>query len=125
MFGDRAGGPVAPIPLPAVLTGTETRAVQIRPEVVLACHPADLNIVLQRLDLAPAERFDLVIATNMFVYYDALEQSLALENVRAMLKPNGFLLSNDKLASETAGSTMVWYTDQPKAGDSVNWYRKQ
>jgi hypothetical protein len=48
-----------------------------------------------------------------------------------MLKPGGFLLSNDKLndrpgsVMKTAGATMVWYTDQPKAGDSVNWYRKQ
>ena len=91
----------------------------------------DLNIVLQRLELAAADRFDIVIATNMFVYYDALEQDLALGNVAAMLKPGGFLLSNDKLSERagsvmrSAGSTMVWYTDQPKAGDSVNWYRKQ
>jgi len=130
-FGDRAGESVAPIPPPAILNGTETRAVRIRPEVVLACQPVDLDIVLQRLDLAPAARFDLVIATNMFVYYNALEQNLALENVAAMLKPGGFLLSNDKLVDrpggvmKSAGSTMVWYTDQPKAGDSVNWYRKQ
>src|SRR6185295_6415468 len=74
MFGDHAGQPVVPLALPAALNGTETRAVRIRPEAVLACQPVDLNIVLQRLDLAPADRFDLVIATNMFVYYDAFEQ---------------------------------------------------
>ena len=130
-FGDRAGESAAPIPVPAVLNGTETRAVRIRPEVLLACQPVDLNIVLQRLELAAADRFDIVIATNMFVYYDALEQDLALGNVAAMLKPGGFLLSNDKLSERagsvmrSAGSTMVWYTDQPRAGDSVNWYRKQ
>ena len=95
------------------------------PRTEWACQPVDLNIVLQRLELAAADRFDLVIATNMFVYYDALEQRLALENVEAMLKPGGFLLSNDKLVKQAIGSTMVWYTDQPKAGDSVNWYRKQ
>jgi SAM-dependent methyltransferase len=129
-FGDRAGEAVAPIPLPAVLSGTETRAVRIRPDAVLACQPVDLNIVLQRLDLAPAERFDLVIATNVFVYYQAFEQALALENVAAMLKPGGFLLSNEKpterrgASVRPAGSTTVWYSDEPKAGDSVVWYKK-
>jgi len=71
------------------------------------------------------------VATNVLFYYDVFEQALAAANVAAMLKPGGFLLSNDKLVDrpggvmKSAGSTMVWYTDQPKAGDSVNWYRKQ
>jgi chemotaxis methyl-accepting protein methylase len=47
--------------------------------------------VTDRLD---AEPFDLVIATNVFIYYDVLDQALALSNVEAMLKPGGFLLAN-------------------------------
>ena len=60
--------------------------------------PIDMNIVFQRLPLSPDRRFDLIIGTNIFLYYGAFEQSLARANVAAMLKPGGFLLSNDKLA---------------------------
>ncbi len=67
--------PSAPIPPPAIFPGLETRAVRIRPDVVLACKPIDLNIILERLNLAEADRFDLVVATNIFVYYDAFEQA--------------------------------------------------
>ena len=51
----------------------------------------NVNIVTERLD---AEAFDLVIATNVFIYYDLLEQALAMSNVEAMLKPGAFLLAN-------------------------------
>ncbi len=51
----------------------------------------DVNIVTDRLD---GEAFDLVIATNVFIYYDVLEQALAMSNVEAMLKPGAFLLAN-------------------------------
>src|SRR5262249_29557248 len=47
--------------------------------------------------------FDLIVATNIFVYYDALEQ--ALENASAMLKTGGLLLTNDRL-SEVNGSSI-------------------
>ena len=130
-FGDRAGIAVPPIHPPAPLAGVETRAVRIRPEVVLACEPADVNIVLERLNLDSGERFDIVVATNVFVYYEKFEQALALENVVAMLKPGGFLLSNDQLPEfpgaplALAGSTTVWYSELPRAGDSVRWYRKR
>ena len=36
----------------------------------------------------------LAIATNVFLYYDVLEQALAMSNVEAMLKPGAFLLAN-------------------------------
>src|SRR5438552_3007486 len=50
--------------------------------------PRDLNIVLQRPEpLAPNERFDLIVATNILIYYDVFEQSLALSNVARMLRP--------------------------------------
>ena len=51
----------------------------------------NVNIVTERLD---GEPFDLVIATNVFIYYDVLEQALAMSNVEAMLKPGAFLLAN-------------------------------
>jgi hypothetical protein len=106
--------------------------VQIRPDVVLACAPVDLNIVLERLNLPAAERFDLIVGTNIFLYYDAFEQSLALENAGAMLKSGGLLLTNDRLpevpggSMRQAGITDVRYDDKDaSAHDAVGWYRKQ
>jgi hypothetical protein len=126
------GTSIAPIAPPRIFEGLETRAVVIRPDVVLACEPIDLNIVLERLNLAAADRFDLIVGTNIFVYYDAFEQSLALENAGAMLKPGGLLLTNDRLPAvpggsmRLAGMTIVPY-DTPglSARQAVGWYQRQ
>jgi hypothetical protein len=74
----------------------ETRAVRIRPDIVRRLTPLDMNIVFQRLELATDQGFDLIIGTNIFIYYDAFEQSLARANLATMLRPGGYLLSNDK-----------------------------
>jgi SAM-dependent methyltransferase len=127
-FGDRSGKAATPIRPPAELKSLATRAVEIRPAIVLATEPVDLNIVLERVDLPPAERFDLIVATNVFVYYSPLEQALALQNVSTLLKPGGILLSNDKLpgipeiSMRSIGSTDVYYTD--RLGTTVFWYQR-
>ena len=123
-FGDRIGTSVAPIQPPQIFAGLETRAIQVRPEVVQACSPVDLNIVLQRLTLAPAERYDLIIGTNIFIYYGPFEQSLALENAGAMLKPGGLLLTNDRLP-EVPGGSMQQGGSFNTGTDTVGWYRKR
>jgi hypothetical protein len=129
--GDQVGAPIEPITPPRIFQGLEARAVQIRPDVVLACEPIDLNIVLERLNLAPASQFDLMVGTNIFVYYDAFEQALALENAGAMLKPGGLLLTNDRLPVVPGGSmrldgvTVVPYGTSVSARQAVGWYRKR
>jgi hypothetical protein len=131
-LGAHAGDTVAPIHPPNIFSGLETRAIRIRPEVVLTCEPLDLDIILEQLTLAATDRFDLIVATNIFVYYDLFEQALALENAAAMLKPGGLLLTNDRLP-EIAGGSMrlagitVVPVDFPGVNgrDAVGWYRKQ
>lgn len=99
--------------------------------MVLACQPVDLNIVLERLNLPAAGQFDLMVATNIFVYYDAFQQSLALENAGAMLKPGGLLLTNDRLpvvpggSMRLAGVTVVPYgSGNASDRQAVGWYQK-
>jgi len=94
-LGDQIGESVPPIAVPAAAAETKTRAIRIRPEIVRRITPVDMNIVFQRL--ADDQAFDLIIGTNIFIYYGEFEQSLARANVSAMLKPGGFLLTNDKL----------------------------
>ena len=61
-LGDRVGAEVAPIRPPKIFQSInggqdfKTRAVRIRPDVVLTCQPVDLNIVLEHLNLAEADR---------------------------------------------------------------------
>ena len=91
-----------------------------------------MNIVVERLNLPTSERFDLIVGTNIFVYYDAMEQTLALENAGAMLKPGGLLLTNDQLPESPtgvmrqAGITVIRFDDQDAtAGDAVGWYQRR
>ena len=90
-FGDRIGAPTRAPTSKAIAELVELRAVRATPSAVQRMSIRDVNIVTERLEEEP---FDLVIATNVFIYYDVLEQALALSNVEAMLKPGGFLLAN-------------------------------
>jgi chemotaxis methyl-accepting protein methylase len=115
---------------PAGAGRVETRAVRIRPAVVMSITPRDLNIVLQRLEpLAATQRFDLIIATNMLLYYDVFEQSLALTNIARMLRPGGWFLTNNSVAElpanpmSAAGQTDLVYSSRANSSDTVFWYQ--
>jgi len=102
-LGSSIGEPVPPIAVPgAAAAVTQTRAVKIRPEIVRRVRPMDINIIFQHPALPPQEGFDLIIGTNIFVYFGEFEQSLARLNMALMLNPGGFVLSNDKLAGSAA-----------------------
>jgi len=129
-WGSQIGTRAAPIQPPAEIGRIETRAVGINPAVVLRITPRDLNIVAERLHFDDLrDRFDLVIATNVLVYYDLFEQGLALQNVAAMLRPGGLFLSNDALvevagaALHSAGSATMTYSDRKEDADYINWYQ--
>ena len=131
-FGDQIGVAATPAAIPAHLTGVTSRAVRIRPNVVVRLQPpVDMNVVLQRLELPEAERYDLMIATNILVYYDKFEQSLALRNVDTMLRPGGFLLSNNALLElpfigvHSANYSTTVYSARPDDGDHIVWYQRQ
>lgn len=129
-FGDRIGAPVTPVFVPAGSGEVKVRAVRIRPSIVSAITPEDLNIVVQRLEPSPVESFDLIIATNILVYYDVFEQCLALANMERMLRPGGFLLSNNALFElpssrmRSVGYETVVYSDKPNDGDHIVWYQR-
>ncbi len=129
-FGDQIGSVTSPVVVPAAAGQLKIRAVRVRTSLVSRVKPVDTNIVLQRLDLPEGEKFDLMIATNVFVYYDNFDQSLAMINVERMLKPAGLLLSNNALLElpffkvHSAGYSTVIYSDRPNDGDHIVWYRR-
>ena len=112
--------------------GVDVRVARIRQEVVSSLDVCDLNIVLERLSPSgDEERLDLIVATNILVYYSVFEQSLALANLASMLRPGGLLLSNNVLVElpttplHAIGDTRVVYSDHPDDTDDVVWYRRQ
>ena len=66
------------------------------------------------------------MGTNVFIYHNAFERSLALESAGAMLKQGGLLLTNDRLPEVRGGSLrQAGLTDVEYNRDAVGWYQKQ
>jgi hypothetical protein len=129
-FGDRIGEPVRPIAAPLELGDVDVRAVRVPAATVLTITPHDLNIVLQRLEpLADGDRFDLIIATNLLVYYDVFERSLALVNVGKMLRQGGLFLANNSSpvilppSMDSVGDSETAYSSRLNDRDRIDWYR--
>ena len=128
-FGDHIGKSVPPVRVPPEVGGAvEVRAVQLPPSMVLRITPVDLNAVWQREVLPAGQHYDLIIATNVLVYYDQFEQALAESNIQEMLRPGGVFLCNNalpdvaSLAIHPAGETTTIYSDRPDDGDQIVWY---
>jgi len=129
-FGDRIGAPAQTQASKATAGLAELRAVRARPSSVQRLSVLNVNIVTDRVDM---EAFDLVIATNVFIYYDVLDQALALANVEAMLRPGAFLLANFSAPTLTSvpirplDTTTTLYARAPDANenilDFIVWYQ--
>jgi hypothetical protein len=130
-LGSQLGVPAKAIPVPGGAEGVETRAVSVRPAMVGRITPVDLNIVFQRMPQQAERGFDLVIGTNIFLYYGEFEQSLARANVAALLRQGGVLISNDQLAEkvpaglELAMTTKIPMTTEPVITESVFSYKRR
>jgi len=124
-LGSSIGKPVPPIAVPAAAAAvTQTRAVEIRPEIVRRITALDTNIVFQHPALAAHEGFDLIIGTNIFIYFGEFEQSLACLNMGLMLNPGGYILSNDKLPASAAdglGDSLVTMQTVARSPDRTDF----
>ena len=130
-FGDRIGDSATPQAAPPG-TDARIRAVQVRPSIAQSIVPTEINIVLERIEpLADTDRFDLVVATNVLVYYDAFAQSLALANIGSMLRQGGFFLTNyavvppPPMEPTASDVTAVFFDRQQQNGDTLFAYRRK
>jgi hypothetical protein len=125
--GDRVGTASTVDPAP-VLPGVRARAVTVAPEIVRTIRPLEASIVSDRLDLADHERFDLVVATNVLLYYDTFEQTLALDAIAALLRPGGVLLANDavlevpEIPMRSQGYVSVAFSKRQGDGERMIFY---
>lgn len=130
-FGEVIGTPAKPLPVPAQLADVEVKAVSISADRAARIVPMDVNIVAQSVECAPGEGFDLVIATNILVYYDRFQQALAMSNIARMMNPGGIFLSNTPLPSahderlKYLGGRSVTYSEDRSYGDDIVVYRLQ
>ena len=117
-------------PTPKIISGaSDSRAVRIPVNVLRHLTVLDSNIVCERLDLPDSARLDLVVATNVLLYYDAVEQALAAANLAHLLRPGGLLLTNTRLTAvppdlEPSGDTLTVFSDRPGDGEIVYAYRR-
>jgi hypothetical protein len=127
-WGSLIGDQVTAAPPPAAAGMVKTRAVRIQREVISSVTPRDLNIVVDRLRARDDERFDVVVATNVLVYYDVFEQALAASNVAAMLRLGGVFVTNTAVLPTpplraTAAYLRVAHTADRY--DEVFWYQRE
>ena len=126
-WGSLIGDQVTAAPPPAAAGTVKTRAVRIHREVVSSVTARDFNVVLDRLRGRDDERFDIVVATNVLVYYDVFEQALAAANVAAMLRPGGIFVTNTAIfptppLRDSASYLRVNHT--ARRYDDVFWYQR-
>jgi len=130
-LGKEVGKPTTPIPVPEEASDIWNRAISVRPSIVKRITPVDMNIVFQTVALPLDKQFDLVIGTNIFVYYDSLDQSLARANLATMIKPGGYLLTNEALPGKAPSGlrdslkTAVPITTDPPLSDYMYSYVRQ
>jgi len=102
-FGAGIGAPPSSDVQKGASSQVRARSVDVRPEVVLGITGVELNIVLERLsDSDLSRRFDLIVATNVLIYYDTSEQALAVNNIAGMLGAGGLLMTNQPVPVATA-----------------------
>jgi SAM-dependent methyltransferase len=126
-WGNAIGVEVPAVPPPAAAGAVKTRTVRVQPAVVSSITPRDLNIVVDRLPLRDDERFDLIVATNVLVYYDVFEQALAAANVAAMLRPGGVFVTNTAVLPTPPLRTAAAYlrvAHTAERYDEMFWYQK-
>jgi hypothetical protein len=88
----RSLGQVDTGPGSRVPAGHLVKRVQISREAAQVLHAERLDVVTERLAGRP---FDLVVATNVFPYFDDDGLMLALSNIAGMLAADGVLLHNE------------------------------
>ena len=130
-FGDILGTPTKPIPVPQAAGAVTLRAVAIAPRFAAHVTPLDVNIVAQQMNMQQGRGFDLVIATNILVYYDLFQQALAMANIAHMMNPGGIFLSNDTLSRHHVPSLVfldrrsVSLAAKGPYGENVLTYQRQ
>ena len=88
------------------------------------------GVTSAKTTVAPRIVAELAVATNVLLYYDAVEQALAAANIAYLLRPGGLLLTNTRLTTippdlEQAGETLTVFSSRSGDGEIVYAYRRR
>lgn len=127
-WGNAIGDEVATVPPPASAGTVKTRAIRIHSNVVSSIVPRDFNVVVDRRQSEESERFDLIVATNVLLYYDVFEQALSAANVAAMLRPGGLFVTNTAILPTPPLQPSASYLRVAHTADRYDemfWYQRE
>jgi SAM-dependent methyltransferase len=82
------------------------RTVDLPPAAVLPVHPLSGDVVTDRF--AATDRYDLVLCTNVLVYFPPQLQALALLNLRRATRKGGLLLCTDLFVEKEGEEFCGW-----------------
>jgi hypothetical protein len=82
-----------PLNLPPALAAHFGKAIAVRQDVAGTMTADKMNILTERYDPSPG--YDLIVATNILVYFNGEELRLALANIAAMLRRGGYFVHNE------------------------------
>jgi hypothetical protein len=86
-------GRSGPLTVPPEFHNRLKKSILVRPEIIERIHSEKLNIITERDEASP--KYDLVVVTNVFPYFNQLELLLALSNISKMLGAGGYLIHNE------------------------------
>jgi len=90
-----------------------TRAITLPPAAVLTVVPRLGDVVTDRF--AEADQYDLVLCTNVLVYFPPQLQALALLNLRRATRRGGRLIATDVLVDRAGEEFCGWRLEQTAA----------
>jgi hypothetical protein len=129
-LGKAIGKEVPAMAPPGSARPLAARAVQLSSAWTGRLLPVDANIVYQRIVADERSRADVLVATNMLLYYDEVEQALAVANMMALLNRDGLLVVNTKLSPAVARGLVeveqhtAVFSTRPGDGEIVYAYRR-
>ena len=92
-LGEHIGAQVPVQGLPARQNVYMQKSILVRQDVADRITAEKLNIITERYD--PSPQYDLIVVTNVFLYFNQTELRLALTNIRSMLRKDGYLVHNE------------------------------
>jgi len=94
------------------------RAIALPPAAVLAVHPLLGDVVTDRF--AEDDRYDLVLCTNVLVYFPPALQQLALLNLRRVTKRGGVLIGTDTFGERDGETYCGWKLEKTRRRDGFD-----
>jgi hypothetical protein len=90
-LGNALGHEVPPNPNWKLPQSVQAKTIEVQRGIARGITASRMNILTE----TGAPRFDLVVATNVFVYFDRPELLLALAGIHSLLRDGGYLIHNE------------------------------